>query len=50
MKKANHATAYLFIASPFGETKGRTQSFFHKIFATHPPIDERIARIRNMGK
>ncbi|MBU4315214.1 M48 family metallopeptidase [Patescibacteria group bacterium] len=50
MTRANHATACLFIANPFGETRGRTYSFFQKLFATHPPIDERIARLRTMGQ
>ncbi|EKD47312.1 MAG: hypothetical protein ACD_66C00123G0004, partial [uncultured bacterium] len=50
MTRANHATACLFITNPFGETRGRTYSFFQKLFATHPPIDERIARIRAMGQ
>jgi len=48
MKRANHATAYLFISSPFGAQKGNTLSFFQKLFATHPPIDDRIAKIRKM--
>ncbi len=50
MKRANHATAYLFISSPFGETRGQTQSFFSRLFSTHPPIDERIERIKQMGQ
>lgn len=50
MKRANHATAHLFIASPFGQTRGRSFSFFQKIFATHPPIDDRIAKLREMGR
>ncbi len=37
--KANKATAHLFISTPF-----RKKAF--SLFATHPPIEERIARLR----
>lgn len=39
MRNANHATAHLYIGNPFGAkaTKG-----FNRLFATHPPIEERI--------
>jgi heat shock protein HtpX len=40
MQKANHATAHLFIANPFGG--GRTHGFLNKIFSTHPPVEERV--------
>jgi len=48
MKSANHATAHLFISDPFGKQK---KSFAQKIgglFQTHPPAEERIARLRGM--
>ncbi|MBM3308841.1 MAG: zinc metalloprotease HtpX [Candidatus Altiarchaeales archaeon] len=41
---ANHATAHLFISTPFMEDKGFITSFF----STHPPIDERIKRLKQM--
>lgn len=41
MKRANHATAHLFISSPFGSGK-KAQSFMNKLFSTHPPAEERI--------
>ena len=44
MKNANEATAHLFIANPFGKT-GKAIS---NLFATHPPIDKRIAILRGM--
>ena len=46
MKRANHATAHLFISNPFGgEEKGR---FLVKLFATHPPVPERLLALRGM--
>jgi heat shock protein HtpX len=41
---ANKATAHLFISTPFRKTKG----FVTNMFATHPPIDERIRRLKEM--
>ncbi len=41
---ANKATAHLFISTPFRKTKG----FVTGLFATHPPIEERISRLRAM--
>lgn len=46
MQKANPATAHLFISSPFGPGL-QNVTFFQKLFATHPPIEERIAVLRN---
>ena len=40
LKRATHATAHLFITEPFKE------SFLTRAFATHPPIEKRIARLR----
>ena len=43
MQRANHATAHLYIASPFGGSKGEQEgSFLTKLFRTHPPTSERI--------
>ncbi|MDD5254094.1 MAG: zinc metalloprotease HtpX [Candidatus Nanoarchaeia archaeon] len=44
MKNPNKATAHLFINSPFKKTKG----FVSNLFSTHPPIEERIRRLRAM--
>ncbi len=38
MKKANSATAHLFISNPFGNVGKKASSFF----STHPPVGERI--------
>lgn len=46
MRKASDATAHLYIVNPF---KGKEQkSWLHKLFMTHPPIDERIKALRQM--
>lgn len=43
MKRQNTATAHLFFANPL---KGDRIA---RLFSTHPPLDERIARLRQMG-
>ncbi len=43
MEHASTATAHLFISNPFG---AKTQ-FLAKLFATHPPVEERIAALLN---
>lgn len=42
LEAANRATAHLYIANPF---KGKNIS---KLFATHPPIEERVALLRGI--
>jgi heat shock protein HtpX len=46
MKSANHATAHLFIANPFGANAGK---FVNKMFATHPPVEERVSALLGHG-
>jgi heat shock protein HtpX len=46
MIHANNATAHLYISNPFG-SKEKT-SFVARLFMTHPPIEERIAALREM--
>jgi len=52
LKAANRATAHLFISDPFS-VKGRSASGgkgkkVSKLFMTHPPIEERVAKLRGM--
>jgi len=44
LEVANKATAHLFIANPFKNIKGVTAG----LFDTHPPIEERIKKLRAM--
>ncbi|OGC84286.1 zinc metalloprotease HtpX [Candidatus Adlerbacteria bacterium RIFCSPHIGHO2_12_FULL_53_18] len=43
MKRANNATAHLYISNPFG-ARAKT-SALAKLFMTHPPVEERIAAL-----
>ncbi len=43
MRRQNSSTAHLFFASPL---KGASLA---KLFSTHPPIEERVARLRSIG-
>jgi len=45
MRKANHATAHLFIANPFG-AGGKTAQWANKLFSTHPPVEDRTRALR----
>ncbi len=59
LEAANKATAHLYIANPFHEDAGPSdalraaspsgRSWFAKMFNTHPPIEERINRLREMN-
>lgn len=46
MKKANNATAHLFIANPFGGKENKKIGFVQKMFMTHPPVEERVKALR----
>ena len=45
MKRANNATAHLFISNPFGARGARKG--IKKLFMTHPPMEERVKALRN---
>jgi len=44
LKRANHATAHLYIADPY-----KRESWLNNLFATHPPVAERIKKLRAMA-
>jgi heat shock protein HtpX len=48
LESANKATAHLYISNPLKNTKG-TMHAFAKLFNTHPPIEERVAALRQMS-
>lgn len=43
MKSAKDSTAHMWLDNPF---KGTGTSWWHKLFMTHPPIEERIAALQ----
>lgn len=43
MEHASEATAHLYLANPFASSKWKS------LFSTHPPIEERIKKLRTMG-
>ena len=45
LEAANKATAHLYIINPLREHK----SFLNNLFSTHPPIEERVKRLRAFG-
>jgi heat shock protein HtpX len=47
LKNANHATAHLFLANPFDP---HVKKRFERMVSTHPPIEDRIERIRQMNQ
>jgi heat shock protein HtpX len=48
LEAANKATAHLYIANPLRNQKD--SQWLNKLFSTHPPMEERIMRLRGMGK
>ncbi|MEX2033509.1 MAG: zinc metalloprotease HtpX, partial [Candidatus Colwellbacteria bacterium] len=46
LRHAHNATAHLYISNPF---KGKeSESWFTKLFMTHPPVEERVRVLRGM--
>ena len=47
LKVAQNTTAHLWLDDPF---KGKSKrSFLHKLFMTHPPVEERVKALRGMS-
>jgi len=46
MKKANNATAHLYIANPFRGKQAK--SWFTRLYSTHPPTEQRVKALRGM--
>lgn len=49
LKRANRATAHMYIVSPLSGGEKQKQSWFAKLWMTHPPVSERIAKLRQMS-
>ncbi|OIP22651.1 zinc metalloprotease HtpX [bacterium CG06_land_8_20_14_3_00_33_50] len=50
LEVANKATAHLYIANPLKEHQGKdARGWFANMFETHPPIEERISKLRQMA-
>jgi heat shock protein HtpX len=49
MKRASHATAHLFISDPFKAEATGIRKKLAGLFQTHPPAQDRINKLRNMG-
>lgn len=47
LQRVNTAMAHLYISNPLKD--GKSMSFVTKMFATHPPAEERIAALRGMA-
>ncbi len=48
LREANKATAHLYISNPLQDRAGKSRGIFAGLFDTHPPIEERIRRLRSM--
>ena len=48
LEAANKATAHMYIENPLRNEKG--MKWMNKMFATHPNVDDRIKRLRGMGR
>lgn len=46
LEVANEATAHMYISNPL--KKGKNADIFANLFNTHPPVEERIKRLRGM--
>jgi heat shock protein HtpX len=49
LEAANKATAHMFIVNPLKDSKGSSVGWFAGLFNTHPPIADRIKRLREMN-
>lgn len=49
MQRTSHATAHLFISDPYGNNRRSLMQRIGGLFQTHPPMEERIKRLRDMN-
>jgi len=46
---ANSTTAHLWVSDPYDNKSDEKTPWIHKLFMTHPPVEERIAALRSMA-
>jgi len=49
LEAANKGTAHLYITNPLKDHQGSARGWFAGLFDTHPPIEERVKRLRDMA-
>lgn len=49
LKRATHGTAHLFISDPLERPLGEKEGFLADLLSTHPPVSERVGRLRRMA-
>jgi len=49
MQKAHSSTAHLFLDNPMDSAKDEESLSFAGLFSSHPPIKERVAKLKQMG-
>jgi len=49
LKRARRGTAHLFISDPLRRKLDEKKGLVADIFSTHPPVEERVMRLRKMG-
>ena len=47
LRKASNTTAHLWFEDPF-DKPGKKITWLHKLFMTHPPVEERLKALRNL--
>jgi heat shock protein HtpX len=50
LQTANSTTAHLWVSDPYDNKEESKTPWIHKLFMTHPPVEERIAALRSMAK
>ncbi|RJQ28765.1 zinc metalloprotease HtpX [Candidatus Parcubacteria bacterium] len=49
LQTANTTTAHLWVSDPFKDGAEQKTPWIHKMFMTHPPVEERISALKNMS-
>ena len=49
LQRANNATMHLYLSNPYEGEEKKSRGGLARLFSTHPPIEERIHRLREMN-